>query len=472
MSESGAAAVPFAIAGFLAAGVIAFLLTPLAARLATAAGAIDQPDAARRVHRAPVPRGGGLAVALAFLIASIGISLFVTQSRVVPAAYVPPTAELAGLFGGAVLAALLGFVDDRFDVRARWQFVAQIALALLALAAGIRIAFVNNPFEFRGSPLSFVSSQFGSVVHFAEPVAVLVTTLWVVGMINSINFVDGLDGLSSGIGMIAALTLGGISLTAEQNQPYVAILCFVLAGALAGFLPWNFHPARIFVGTTGVFVLGYALAVLSILGTAKIAVALLVLGVPIIDTFWIIVRRVVQGKSPFTADRGHFHHRLLDLGLSHREAVLVIYGICALLAVLSFVLSGTNKVYAFMGIVVGGGLVLYLLTRRSQEALEARSYDEADPALRAASGPRGSRPGPGEVPPGREAQPGVGDALPGVGDARLGARDVRPSVREAQPGVREAQPGSCAGGASGTPGPDSAAHGVAARLPAGDDPLP
>jgi UDP-GlcNAc:undecaprenyl-phosphate GlcNAc-1-phosphate transferase len=131
----------------------------------------------------------------------------------------------------------------------------------------------------------------------------------------------------------------------------------------------------VFVGTTGVFVIGYALAVLSILGTAKVAVALLVLGVPIIDTFWIIVRRLASGTSPFAPDRGHFHHRLLDLGLSHRGAVLVIYGICALLAVLCFTLSGSGQLYAFLGALVGGGLLLYMLTMRSGEALEARTYE-------------------------------------------------------------------------------------------------
>ena len=177
-------------------------------------------------------------------------------------------------------------------------------------------------------------------------------------MINSINFIDGLDGLSTGVALIAALTLGIISLTEGVGTyaPMVALLCGVLAGALAGFLPWNFHPARVFIGTTGVMAVGYALAVLSILGTAKVAVAMLVLGVPIIDTFWIITRRLVSGRSPFTPDRGHIHHRLLDLGLTHRGAVLLIYAMCATLGLASIVLAGgSGPLYAFMGIVVGLG---------------------------------------------------------------------------------------------------------------------
>jgi UDP-GlcNAc:undecaprenyl-phosphate GlcNAc-1-phosphate transferase len=204
--------------------------------------------------------------------------------------------------------------------------------------------------------------------------------IWIVGMINSINFIDGLDGLSSGIALIAAVTLGVISLTADPVQPYVAMFCFVLAGALAGFLRWNFHPASIFAGTSGIMLIGYVLSVLSILGSAKVAFAALVLGVPIIDTFWIIVRRVGSGRSPFAPDRGHIHHRLLDLGLSHRNTVLVIYGVCIVLAVLSLGFSNTGQMYAFLGLIVAFGLVLFVIERVGggsnaiQESLDAHSY--------------------------------------------------------------------------------------------------
>ncbi len=202
------------------------------------------------------------------------------------------------------------------------------------------------------------------------------TVLWIVGMINSINFIDGLDGLSTGISLIAAVTLGLISIAATVAQPMVGLLCFALAGSLLGFLRWNFHPASIFIGTSGVMFVGYTLALLAILGSAKVAVALLVLGVPIIDTFWIIVRRLVTGRSPFTPDRGHIHHRLLDLGLSHGQTVLVIYAICLVLAVLSFVLSGTGQVYAFLGLAVAFGLGLFLITRfETADALEPKAYE-------------------------------------------------------------------------------------------------
>jgi UDP-GlcNAc:undecaprenyl-phosphate/decaprenyl-phosphate GlcNAc-1-phosphate transferase len=142
------------------------------------------------------------------------------------------------------------------------------------------------------------------------------------------------------------------------------VLCFVLAGSLLGFLRWNFHPATIFAGTSGVMFLGYTLALLSILGTAKVAVAMLVLGVPIIDAFWIIVRRLLARRSPFSPDRGHLHHRLLDVGLTHRQTVLLIYAICIVLAVLALLLSGATQIYAFVGVFVASGFVLLILAHQ------------------------------------------------------------------------------------------------------------
>ena len=216
------------------------------------------------------------------------------------------------------------------------------------------------------------------MIDLSGPIGVAFAIVWILGMINSINFIDGLDGLSSGIGLIAAATLGLISLTTAVGpfgQPFVAVLCFALVGALAGFLRWNFHPASIFVGTSGVMFIGYTLALLSILGTAKVAVALLVLGVPIIDTFWIIIRRIAARSSPFTPDRGHVHHRLLDLGLTQTQTVLLIYGVCIFLGVLALVLSVAQQLVAFFLFMVLSGLTLFVLTRREVD----RSPDRASP---------------------------------------------------------------------------------------------
>jgi UDP-GlcNAc:undecaprenyl-phosphate GlcNAc-1-phosphate transferase len=351
---------------FIAATILALVLTPLVRRVVLRYEIVDRPEA-RRVNTIPVPRGGGLAVCAAFLAVAAGFLVINDGGTIVPVPLAFSPSEAAALLLGGAVAAGLGAIDDLFDLRARLQLLGQILLACGAVALGITIDFVANPLG--GRPISF-----------SGPIAAGLTIFWIVGMINSINWIDGLDGLSSGVAFIAAVTLGIISLTTQvtTGQPLIAVLCFTLAGALLGFLRWNFHPATIFTGTSGVQFVGYTLAVLAILGTAKVAVALLVLGVPIIDTFWIIVRRVSQRRSPFSPDRTHIHHRLLDLGLSHRQTVLVIYGICLALAVLSLLLSGVTQLYAFLGVFVAFGLILFLPTRGDfdrPDELEAEAYE-------------------------------------------------------------------------------------------------
>jgi len=373
-SDAASEAIPALILGFVLAALLTLVTTPLVRRYARKLGMVDRPEA-RRVNKRVIARGGGIAIGFAFITVSLvmlGLNQiaglhFIDESKV-------GLREAAALLGGAALAVGLGFLDDKYQLRARWQFLGQFVLAGLAVGLGMVVTLLNVPFAKGGS------------LQLDGVLASVITLIWIVGMINSMNFIDGLDGLSSGIALIAALTLGVISLGVGTGkvEPYVALFCFILAGALAGFLRWNFHPAKIFSGTSGIMCVGYVLAVLSILGAAKIAVALLVLGVPIMDTFWITIRRVATGHSPFAADRGHIHHRLLDLGLSHRGTVLTIYAVCGLLSLLSLVLSGTGQMYAFLGLVVLFGLMLFLIERLGgsdsvEEGLDAGSYDADDP---------------------------------------------------------------------------------------------
>lgn len=347
-------ALPIIIGAFLAAALISLLATPVIRRVVDRLSIIDHPDE-RRTHASPLPRGGGVAVAFAFLIVGGGLVLLGGSLPGMPGRGSVSNLNLLGLFGGGFLAAVIGALDDRFDLRARWQFLGQLALAAVAVASAISVAKIGNPFGSEDIP-------------FPALLGIGFTIVWIIGMINSLNFIDGLDGLSTGIALIAAVTLGLSSLSPLVDEPLVAILCFVLAGGLLGFLRWNFYPAVIFQGTAGVMFMGYVLAVLAILGSAKVMVALLVLAVPIIDTFWVIVRRLSSGRSPFSPDRGHIHHRLLDLGLSHRSTVLLIYLVCATLGLMSLLVSAATGVLAFLVALVGFGVVAFALRRDSARA--------------------------------------------------------------------------------------------------------
>ena len=301
----------------------------------------------RRINTKPVPRAGGLAVAGAFALIGTLLVIFSAQLGLSAGS---GSAELtsdgaAALLLGTVIAGVIGLIDDRYDLRARWQIIGQVLIALIPIAFGLRIAFISNPLG-------------AGDLLFPDAIALGVTIFWTLGMQNSMNFIDGLDGLSGGISLFAAVTLGVIAL---PTSPLLAALSFTLAGALAGFLRFNFYPASIYMGTSGILAVAYALAVLALLGTAKVAAALLILGVPIIDAFFVIVGRIVAGRSPYTPDESHIHRRLLSYGFSHRGSVLVLYALTAALSILALLLTGSATLYAFMGLlVVLGGVVAYL----------------------------------------------------------------------------------------------------------------
>ena len=352
----------------LAAGI-----TPVVARLATRFGMLDVPGG-RRLHPRPIPRPGGLAIAAAFGLAILAFWLvdrIAGQPFLIPEEVRSPRFTLTAL--AALLGMTLGFVDDLLELRARWQFLGLVVVAGTIVAAGIRVDYVNDPLSER-------------LIELALPLAVAFTVFWIVGMNVALNFVDGLDGLAAGVAGIAALTLGAIALLPQVSEPFVAWMAFTLAGAGFGFLLFNFHPARLFLGTTGVTFLGTMLAVLSIFGTSKVAAALLVLGVPIIDTFYVLVRRILRRQPPFAPDRGHLHHRLLDVGLTHAQAVLLIYALTLGFGALAFLTSGRTQAISFVGIVVLFGVALVALAQRAPKA------EELDPARYAEDNYGGLRP--------------------------------------------------------------------------------
>ena len=331
------------------AAVLTSLGTQIMRKVALRFNIADHPNE-RRINMQPVPRAGGLSVAVVFTLVGGALILLAPQLQISPGSGVARLTDqgAAALLGGTLIAGVIGFIDDRYDLRARWQILGQLLISLIPIAFGLRILFVSNPFG-------------AGVLLFPDAVALGVTIFWTLGMQNSMNFIDGLDGLSGGISLLAAVTLGLIAL---PTSPLLAALCFTLAGALVGFLRHNFHPASIYMGTSGILAVAYALAVLAILGTAKVAAALLILGVPIIDAFFVILGRILAGRSPYTPDKSHIHRRLLDNGFSHRSAVLVLYGITALLSIGALLLTESATLYAFAGLlVVLGGVAVYLARR-------------------------------------------------------------------------------------------------------------
>ena len=331
------------------AAILTSLGTQIMRKVALRFNIADHPNE-RRINMQPVPRAGGLSVAVVFTLVGGALILLAPQLQISPGSGAARLTDqgAAALLGGTLIAGIIGFIDDRYDLRARWQILGQLLISLIPIAFGLRILFVSNPLG-------------AGVLLFPDAVALGVTIFWTLGMQNSMNFIDGLDGLSGGISLLAAVTLGLIAL---PTSPLLAALSFVLAGALVGFLRHNFHPASIYMGTSGILAVAYALAVLAILGTAKVAAALLILGVPIIDAFFVILGRLLAGRSPYTPDKSHIHRRLLDNGFSHRSAVLVLYGITALLSIGALLLTESATLYAFAGLlVVLGGVAVYLSRR-------------------------------------------------------------------------------------------------------------
>ncbi len=311
--------------------LIALILTPVVKSLAVKMGAVDDPrkdkDPERRMHVNPIPRMGGLAIVLGFLLSTL--------------VFVPLNGQLKGALLGAVLIVVLGVFDDIYDLRAKFKLAVQIAAALIAV-------FTGNVIEYLSNPNIFSSDPYWELGILAYPI----TVIWIVAMTNAVNLIDGLDGLACGVSSISSMTLLVIALL--LGEPQVALLVAALAGGCLGFLPYNFNPAKIFMGDTGSTFLGYILAVISVQGLFKIytlisfVVPFLLFGLPIFDTCFAFIRRIAHGQSPMHADRSHVHHRLIDMGFSQKQAVAVLYVITAILGLSAVVLTTSGAVKAML----------------------------------------------------------------------------------------------------------------------------
>jgi UDP-GlcNAc:undecaprenyl-phosphate GlcNAc-1-phosphate transferase len=334
----------FAVSFLLALG-----LTPLSVTLGRHLGAIDRPGG-RRTHAGDVPRLGGIALFGGFVG---GASLvFVLWQPTNP----DDMRRVMAVILGTSFVFLFGLWDDRRELGVWPQLVAQAAAAFIAMAGTVFIERFTNPLTNQlvviPDTLPFLGWGF----------VVAISLFWVMGMMNTVNWLDGLDGLATGVGFIAA-TLFAIH-SFRLGQPEIALFPTALAGACLGFLPFNFHPARVFMGTAGAMVLGYALATLSILAPARIATALLVMGVPIIDVAWLIVSRWRRGESPTHPGRDHLHHRLLALGLGQRQIVCLYYLLCLLFGGLALMApSRLFKLIALLTLGLGTLITVWRLSR-------------------------------------------------------------------------------------------------------------
>ncbi len=345
---------------FLTSFLLTLFLTPLAARLGLRLNMADVPGG-RRQHATRIARTGGIAIFIGFVV-----GILLTQRLELPRTDPNEFTRVSGLLVGMLIVFLFGLLDDKFEFRPGLQFVVQFAASLVAIGSLIIIERFNNPLTNRQ-------------VIIVEPWQyVLLSLFWLMGMMNTVNWLDGLDGLAAGIAAIFSgiLFLAMLQDTATHDpQLSLAPLPLALLGATLGFLPYNFHPARVFMGSSGSLILGFALGCLGIIGGAKMAAVLLVLAVPIIDVAWLIVSRIRRGKSPLQGGRDHLHFRLLDLGLSQRQIVVGYYLISILFGALALLIEA--RIYKLLALGTLGIVTVVVLSvvAKKSERLETGGHE-------------------------------------------------------------------------------------------------
>ena len=315
----------------------ALLMTPQVKKFAEKIGAMDVPKDERRVHNHPIPRMGGLAIFIGFLLSLLIFSDMNTK--------------VMGMLIGASLIVGMGAVDDIVSLSPWVKLGVQVAAALVVIRCGIMFDAITNPLFF--SDINRI--EIGLL-------AVPITVIWIVGCTNAVNLIDGLDGLAVGVSAISSITMLVVALFLEE--PDVAVILCALTGACLGFVPYNLNPAKIFMGDVGSQFLGFVLATVSIIGLFKLhaiitfLVPLMALAIPLADTVFAFCRRILHGQSPFVADKGHFHHRLLAMGLNQKQAVAVLYGVSAVLGLLAVLLAGTSGTVKAVCIVISFAIAI------------------------------------------------------------------------------------------------------------------
>lgn len=342
---------------WLSAALVSFLTTPILIKYAARLGIIDDPAKnihPKVIHTYPVPRGGGIPIFIALLIASF--------------LFLPMDKKVIGILIGALVLTVMGFLDDRHNLNPYLRLFVGFVAAGAVVAAGIGVSFISNPLGgiIDLSHPQIIFSLFGTE-HSIWLLSDLFALFWITFLMNIVNMgAKGVDGQLSGVVVVAALTIAFLSLkfSADITQWPVIILASITAGAYLGFLPWHMYPQKIMPGYGGSTLAGYLLAVASILSTTKVGALMVVLGIPLIDTGYTIIRRVISGRSPVWGDRGHLHHRLLDAGMSKAQVAIFYWVITAALGLLALNLNTSSKVYTMIGIALALGAAILFLTRK------------------------------------------------------------------------------------------------------------
>ena len=323
---------------FVIALVVSYALTPSVKKLAIKIGAVDRPNA-RKVHTHVIPRLGGLAIYIGFMAAVLFC--------------VPLQHELVGMLLGCTAIVAVGIWDDICNIPAKVKLVGQILAACIPVAFGIQIEWLTNPF--------------GDIIVLPELIAIPVTIFWIIGFTNTVNLIDGLDGLAAGVAFIASISM--FLLAYNLNQFLPALVIVSMAGAALGFLQYNFNPAKIFMGDTGSMLLGYTLSVAAVLGLVKTAatvalvVPIIALGLPILDTTFAIIRRKMSGVPIFQPDKGHLHHRLLALGMTQKQAVLIMYFVSMILGIVALFVVNVSYKTGIVTVLVVLAVIIYSAKR-------------------------------------------------------------------------------------------------------------
>lgn len=375
------------IPGFLIALSISWWLTPEIRARALKLGLVDQPGEERRIHKLPVPRLGGVAIYISVMLT---ITILVAMTGRFPKNARVGEGGLAGIALGGTLIFILGLIDDLESLPAKLKLIVQALAAYAAYLLGVRIKTIplscniSGLFAGHTGILSGLSNFCGLGTYTNSAIdlgiwSLPLTVIWLVGMSNAVNLIDGMDGLAAGVSAISALTIWTVAMAESIDRPYAALTAAVLAGALLGFLRWNFNPARIFLGDSGAYLTGFILGAVSITGVIKGAAAatlivptfllvILILFFPLLDTFWAVIRRMAQGKSIFTPDSEHIHHRLLKAGLSQKSVAYLLYGVSALFGLIAAAFVGQQVYFLFLAgaVLLMAGFFAEVLNRHRQ----------------------------------------------------------------------------------------------------------